>query len=44
VKNRLCQLEFGVACMRDVRSLLKVWQRVLALEGLTTWTNSPPTN
>jgi hypothetical protein len=42
VKNRLCQLEFGVACLGDIRSLLKVWQRVLALEGLTTWTNSPP--
>jgi hypothetical protein len=34
VKNRLCQLEFGVACLGDIRSLLKVWQRVLAREGL----------
>jgi hypothetical protein len=34
MKNRLCQLEFGVACLGDIRVLLKVWQRVLTLEGL----------
>jgi hypothetical protein len=28
------QLEFGVSCLDDIRVLLKVWQRVLVLEGL----------
>ncbi len=34
MKHRLCQVEFGVGCLGDVKVLVKVWQQVLASEGL----------
>ena len=32
MKSRMCRLEFGVACLADIRLLIKAWDRILALE------------
>lgn len=32
MKPHLCRLEFGVACLADIRLLIKDWDRILALE------------
>ncbi len=34
MKHPLCQLEFAVGSLEDIKVLLKVWQRIVVLEGL----------